>query len=621
VTLNEGYFRSLAGELHLGTRRGGGDLWLPRDAFSEHAHFVGPTGVGKTRALQHLAQQLIDADDCCVLVLDPHDGPPPYGGLYHALKDYCYANGHADRLLTLDVDEIDRHNLVVGFNPLRRGRSLAVRAALAAENLRAVSGITEPASAVQLLKWSFNTFLGLHVATLPFRDAQSVLDADDSTYREVFSHILRERYGSVASDWQRLVDDDRRSRGTQSVLDFECGSTKRRIDSYLNNEYLSLMLSTHRYAFDPAQAIAQKKVVLCNLSPRDLMTADDHRKMFGTQVLHAFCRSAMDRPDPEAVPCFVIADEFHQFLCPEVLEILNGGRKFGIHLILAHQFLSQLQDVAKQDWRYLDAVLTNPAVRVVFGGIQWADAERFALEMFNQDVDLEKIKREIWGTVQTSHVEWMDLRTEIGADTSGQGWTRGSVQARGGSRPLQGLGGEVETFTDAYNSATSGNSAAMTGESVARDVPVVLPDEPRQELRSVEYWTREDQLFLLARELKNQPKQHVAVYRRGGRTEYGRIADTDDPLLTIQDLWGPDYGRLQEAARLPSPCVAPLTLIEEEIRERDRAFRERFALPPAREEPPHPGLDPAEAWRAKTEQIRKARPTGRPRKSKATKRS
>ena len=586
--------RQLAGDIHLGDKVGGGELWYPREAFTEHAHFIGPTGVGKTRLLQHIAQQLIDADDCCVLVLDPHDAPAPDGGMFHALKAHCYANDHVDRLLTVDLDEIHRHGLVTGFNPMTRGRSLAVRAALAAESLRSVAGVTDPTAALQLFKWSFNTFLGLHIASLPFADAQSILDSDDRAYREALPAILQEKYPHVAGAWRRLAADDKRSRSAQSAFDYECGSTQRRIDNYLNNEFIHTLLSTHQFAFSPSQAIAEGKVVLCNLAPRDLMDSH-HRKMLGTQLLHAFCRAAMDRADHDTVPCFVIADEFHELLCPEVLEILNGGRKFGIHLILAHQFLGQLQDVAKQDWRYLGAVLTNPAVRGVFGGLQWEDAEKFTLEMLNEEIDLKKIKNEIWGTVQTSRVEWMDLRTQMSAHASGDSWSRDTTHAGGGStthtsdpgRPGSFVESVGTNFADAYRAATSGNSADMTGESVA-NVPVTLPNDPELELRSVEYWSKDEQLFQLARELKNQPRQHAAFYRRGGRTEYGRIAQVDNPRLTVAELWGPDRDRLLAAAALPSPVVASVELIEEEARERDRVFRENLALPPHLEQ-----LDPA----------------------------
>jgi hypothetical protein len=570
--------RKLSGDLHFGTKRGGGEWWVPRSSFDAHAHFLGPTRVGKTRALQHIAEQLIDLEDCCVVVLDPHDGPRPNGGLYHALKTHCYAAGHTDRLITVDLDEIERHRLVVGFNPLTRGRSLAVRAGLAAENLRAVAGESEK-NPVQLVKWSFNTFLGLHVAGLSFRDAEAVLDAPDPAYREIFSQILREKYPRVAGDWKQLVEDDAKARtSSQGPFNFEVGSTKRQIDNYLSNEFIRVLLATQRFAFDPGTAIAQKKIVLANLSPRDLMDTQ-HRKMLGTQLVHAFCRAAMDRADHEAVPCYLIVDEFQEFLCPEVLEILSGGAKFGIRLILAHQFLNQLQDVAKQDWRYLDAVLGNPGLRAVFGGVQWAEAEQLAMEMLNEEIDLEKIKREIYGTVQTSHVEWMDRRTSMSAHASGRQDSSGSTRSSGRTRPVDDFSGGSENFADAYSAATGGSSADMTGESIAHDVPTVLPDEPREELRSVAYWTKEEQLFLLARELKNQPKQHAALYRRGGRTEYGRIADVDDPPLTIADTWEPDRERLESAARLPSPIVAPLQLIEEESRERDRAFRGRLALP------------------------------------------
>jgi hypothetical protein len=577
--------RQLAGDIYLGTKRGGGDWWLPRSAFEAHAHFLGPTRVGKSRALQLVAEQLIALGDCCVVVLDPHDGPEPRGGLHHALKNYCYGAGHAERLITVDLDDIARHGLVVGFNPMSRGRSLDVRAALAAENLRAVVGEAET-NPVQLIKWSYNTFLGLHVADLAFGDASTVLDASNPAYREFFAEILRESYPSAAGDWGRLVEDDRHGRSAQSVFNFEVGSTKRRLDDYLNNEYIRRMLSSKRFAFDPGQVIRDRRVVLANLSLRDLKV-EHQQKMLGTQLVHSFCRAAMDRRDEDVTPCYLIVDEFQKFLCPEVLEILSGGAKFGIHLILAHQFLSQLQDVAKQDWRYLDAVLGNPGLRVVFGGLKWKEAEELAMDMFNQDVDLMKAKQEIWGTVQLSHTEWVDLRTQMRAHADGRGWGSDSAHTVGGSRthtsnPNQPAAGDVESvgtnFADAYRMATSGNSVDMTGENVAH-APVTFADEPFQELRSREFWGKDEQLFLLARELKNQDKQHAALYQRGGKTEYGRIGEVPNPSLTIDQLRRPDRERLLVAAALPNPIVAEAEVVVEESRERDRAFRGRLALP------------------------------------------
>jgi hypothetical protein len=599
------FWNKQAGEIYLGEKETG-PLYIRREDLNEHAHFLGPTGTGKTRALQLLAEQLIDSEDCAVVVLDPHDGPPPRGGLYHALKTYCYDRGHEDRLIAFDPAHYHDHGMVAGFNPLTRGRSPIVRAGLAVEHLRAVSGHGEQSFAQQpmLARWGFNSFLGLIVLDLAMADAAHVLSLDDPTYRRGFATVLADKYPDVASDWKWLVEQEGKGRGRE-IIDDKLGSTTSRLRFYTTTEVLRVMLSTRQRFVDPSEVLRKRQIVLANLSPRGLLLEQDQR-MLGVQFVHAFCRAAMERTDPESGPCYLIVDEFSKFLTPEILEILDGGRKFGIHLVLAHQYLSQLQQVAEQDWRYYQAVLQDARLRIVFGGLGATDTSTMAEHMYGAHLDPMRVKDEIHRTLQTSKQEWMTLRSHTRAAGSSSALSEGrssghalaSSEATAVTTPLggffEGLSPTAETFSQGYGSVLSGTntSGAFEGESQMEAVteafvPVNTPSEPFQELSSREFMALEEQLYEHAKKMRQQPHQHAVFQRRGDYPVPFKVGDVPDPSASTDELVSVD-GELLRGASWAVTVEGAL----EEARERDRAFRELVGSRPSRVPPPDPISDP-----------------------------
>ena len=592
-------FRHLrAGDVYLGEKDCGGECYIPRKSFETHAHLLGPTGTGKTRLLQLIAQQFIDAGDCAVVVIDPHDGKQPHGGLYHALKSHCLRHDHASRLITIDPEDCSTHQMVAGFNPLSRGRSPIVRAGLGVEHLRAVVGQGDQsfASAPMLARWCFNTFLGLIETDLAMVDASRVLNLDDATYREGFGELLREKYPDVASDWRWLVEQDNRGRA-RDLIDAKLGSTTNRIRGYTTNEVLRHMLGTRERVIDVNAVMRDRLVVLANLNPRGLLLREDQR-MLGIQLMHSFCRAAMDRTDLDPPPCFLIVDEFSEFVTPEVLEILDGRRKFGLHLILAHQFMSQLQNVAAQDWRYYHSVLTNARLRIVFGGLGETDATTIAGHMYGAHLDPFKVKQEIYHTVQTSHQEWVTLISRVSSAGGGTAHSSSSSQGHQGSTssirgetstsdPFSGLATVARTFADGYGAALSAATSEGTSESanwsestaVSR-VPITVPDDPRQELGTREFMSLEEQLYSHASKMRLQPNQHAILQVQNDYPVAFRVADVPDPRYTMNEIIGPDSDRLRVA---PWAIAVPAAI--EEAAERDKAFRSRLSLPPPDAEP------------------------------------
>src|SRR5207237_2594807 len=90
----------------------------------------------------------------------------------------------------------------------------------------------------------------------------------------------------------------------------------------------------------------------------------------------AFFQAAQARSSvkPEdRVPFTIVADEFQNFITDSFADILSEARKYGLSVVLAHQYLGQLPEKLRQ------AVFGNVQQFVTFQ-ISAEDAETFALE-------------------------------------------------------------------------------------------------------------------------------------------------------------------------------------------------------------------------------------------------
>jgi hypothetical protein len=445
-----------AGEIHLGQKLDGGECTITLADLDTHAHLCGPTRSGKTKCMQRIAKALIDARDRALFLLDPHDGPPPKGGLFHALKSYCYETGQEDRLIVVDPEDIFTHSYAVGFNPLTHGRDPAVQAAFGVDHLRTVVGDDAVfAQTPMLARWAFNLHVGLIVPNLTMRDATRVLALNDGTYRSILADTLpAPDYDEVRDDWRWLTEREDRVR---NILDDKLGSTTNRVRGYVSGKSLRYMLSTRRHALDIDAAIRERKIVLVNISRRGVLVPDWQR-MFGIQFVHAVCNSAMNRTDDSFTPAYLMVDEFHHFLSPTVLDILDGAAKFGLHLLLAHQHLGQLIEASTQDPRYYKSVMTNARLKIIFGGLPDEDADQFTRHVYGASYDVEKIKpgSQLYGEVQTQRFKWFDIIARSNSLTVSQTKGKGSAV----------MDADTVSHSDSVNSGR--NSGRSRGRAAAR---------------------------------------------------------------------------------------------------------------------------------------------------------
>ena len=67
------------------------------------------------------------------------------------------------------------------------------------------------------------------------------------------------------------------------------------------------------------------------------------------------------------------------FINEDVARILDEGRKFGLHLILAHQHLAQLKKAGEDIYH---SVMTDAKTKIIFGGLSAEDAGYFPSRYF-----------------------------------------------------------------------------------------------------------------------------------------------------------------------------------------------------------------------------------------------
>jgi type IV secretory pathway TraG/TraD family ATPase VirD4 len=124
------------------------------------------------------------------------------------------------------------------------------------------------------------------------------------------------------------------------------------------------------------KAMDEKKIILVNLSKGHV--GADVAHILGALFITSIASAAFSRVDTveeNRVPFMVYMDEFHNFTTLSLVNMFSELRKFKVGMILAHQYMHQLDEDIRQ------AVLGNIGTVISFR-IGTEDAKNMAEEMF-----------------------------------------------------------------------------------------------------------------------------------------------------------------------------------------------------------------------------------------------
>jgi hypothetical protein len=206
-------------------------------------------------------------------------------------------------------------------------------------------------------------------------------------------------------------------------------------------------------------------------------------------------------------------DESHRFLSGSNLaEIFEECRKYGLHMVLAHQNLGQLRDAGE---RVFSTVVNEAEIKVAFSIKEPEDAQYLVRLLYrNGMIDPNRIKDVLTKpTVVGYSIDYLEAHSESTSLVKGSGSNSISGTAISLTPDIGIMTGQTQLGEVNSSSATNLDthaSGTATSRSRAQSLMPILEDRPGGT------WSVEDQVFVLADDIASLTRQH-GVVSIGGR--------------------------------------------------------------------------------------------------------
>lgn len=319
-----------------------------------HLYILGKTGTGKSTLLEALMLDDLRKGFGFAL-LDPH------GDLVKKIKSQIPWSRTDD---VIDFDVPDKHQ-PYGFNPLA---SVPID-----KRPLACSGL------IQVFKHLWNDSWGPRLEYILRNCLLSLLDYPDSNLADILK-LLSDRdfrkkvipYISnkqVLEFWTKEFDKYPERLRVEAISPIQ-----NKVGAFLTHPLLQKILTNPEKPLSLRKIMDEGKILLVNLAKGSI--GEDTSNLLGSLLISRFDLAALSRaniPESERKDYTLYLDEFHNFTTQSLVLMLSELRKYRLSLVLAHQYLTQLEIPIR------DAILGNVGTIIVFR-IGGADAEIFAQE-------------------------------------------------------------------------------------------------------------------------------------------------------------------------------------------------------------------------------------------------
>ena len=321
--------------LHLGKsvyRGSSKEVYISQDDRRRHVYIIGKTGTGKTELLKYMVMQDINAGHG-VAFIDPHGDAaedilamiPP-----ERAEDVIYFNpADTERPIGMNMleaqTEQEKHfvaTYIVGlmyklYDPHKTG-IIGPRFEHAIRNAM-LTVMSEPG----------NTFVEVVRVLTDARFVQELLP-------KVSDPVIR-RYWT---DQIAQTTDFHKS----EVLDYIVSKFGR----FVTNRTIRNIIGQSKSAFNLRDIMDNKKILVVNLSKGRI--GEENSNFLGLVLVPKILVAAMSRqdvPEEQRPDFFLYVDEFQNFATETFADILAEARKFRLNLIVANQFIGQIEEEVK----------------------------------------------------------------------------------------------------------------------------------------------------------------------------------------------------------------------------------------------------------------------------------
>jgi hypothetical protein len=551
-----------------------GSIGLTPEERSWHVQVLGGSGRGKSYLLESLIRQDILAGRGLCLI-DPH------GTLADQVVEWCASRRMNDYRLVHLIDASDL-DWSASFNPLRMDGvsdpSVRVDAMVAA--CAQVWGGEDTNRTPLLRKCLTAVFYALAVRGLTLVEATELISSVDAhRVRRTLTEGLPDHvFDTIWQDFNGL-------RRAEFVEYFS--STNSRLNLFLKSPAVRRILGQTNRALDLKEVMDRGEVLIVNLAPKNRLSHENTR-LLGTLLTSELFLLAVARDAAVARrrPFTLYVDEAADFITDDIERMLDQTRKFGLHVVLAHQRLSQLSDRSE---RIYNAVKDGTHTKVVFGGLSDNDAEVMAKELFRSTFSLSRPKHVLDKPIVVEEVPyWLESEshTEGSSITTTEGGTSGWQSTTGDSEGLsEQFGPDINQVDPDGRMTSKGRSSSearhgsdhfSTGETRSQSSSWGRSQtlKPLRVTMPTAVHTLEEELHLAIVRLRTLPKQAAILKRPNGMPVRFR------PLTIAQTASGKARATaFIAAARASSPFIAPAEIAEAEMAARLAGLRRPAAVP------------------------------------------
>ncbi len=320
---------------------------IKRDDRRRHFYVIGKTGMGKTALIQNMMVQDVLNGEGFGFV-DPHgeaaeellDFIPP-----ERINDVVYFNpadvSHAIGFNVLEqVDKDKRHLVASGLMGIFKKIWPDVWSA----RMEYILNNT----VLALLEYPNSTMLGINRMMA------------DKHYRK---KVIRK----VSDPMVRSFWENEFGRYSEQFAVEATAAIQNKVGQFISAPLIRNIVGQVNSTIDMREIMDDGKILILNLSKGRI--GEDNAKLLGGLLVTKLQLAAMSRvdiPEQERKDFFLYIDEFQNFATKSFVTILSEARKYRLALVLAHQYISQLEEDEKVGHSMRDAVFGNVGTIVSF---------------------------------------------------------------------------------------------------------------------------------------------------------------------------------------------------------------------------------------------------------------
>ena len=327
-------------------------MMTPADRL-RHFYIIGQTGTGKTTLLKTMIRQdILNGEGVCMI--DPHGSDiqevlsfiPP-----ERYEDVIYFDpGYTARPMGLNMLEYD-----INFP---EQKTFVINEMMSIFNklfdMKATGG--------PMFEMYFRNAVGLVLedpdSGCTLVDVSRVFS--DKSYRDL--KLSKCKNPLIASFWKDIATKAGGEASLANVIPYITS----KFDVFLSNEIMRPIVAQEKSSFDFRDIMDNKKILLVNLAKGKL--GDINSNLIGLIVVGKLLMAALSRTDSfgqDFPPFYLYIDEFQNVTTDSISTILSEARKYKLVLVVAHQYVAQLDDKIKNS---------------VFGNVGSIDAFRVSSE-------------------------------------------------------------------------------------------------------------------------------------------------------------------------------------------------------------------------------------------------